>query len=78
MIHNTDKNIKPIIGNRIIEQKKCPIIYDENKIPIKPIYKMDKLKELLKGDNFSEFEKFLKQLLLYLNDYKKRKKMKIF
>ena len=31
MIHNTDKNIKPIIDNRIIKQKKCPIIYDEKK-----------------------------------------------
>ena len=78
MIHNTDKNIKPIIGNRIIEQKKYPIIYDENKIPIKPIYKMDKLKELIKGDNFTEFEKFLKQLLFCLNDYKKKKKNENF
>ena len=78
MIHNTDKNIKPIIGNRIIEQKKYPIIYDENKIPIKPIYKMDKIKELLKGDNDNEFEKFLKQLLFYFNEYKKKKKNENF
>ena len=78
MIHNSDKNIKPIIGNRIIEQKKYPIIYDENKIPIKPIYKMDKLKDLLNEENFSEFEKFLKQIFFYLNDYKKKKKNDFF
>lgn len=72
MIYNTDKNIKPIIGNRTIEQKKYPIIYDENKIPIKPIYKMDKIKELLEEENYPEFEKFLKQLLFYLNDYKNK------
>ena len=74
MIDNTDKNVKPIIGNRIIEEKKYPIFYDEKKIPIKPIYKMDKLKELLKEEQFSDFEKFLKQILFHLNDYKKKKK----
>ena len=78
MIHNTDKNVKPIIGNRIIEQKKYPIIYDENKIPIKPIYKMDKLKDLLKEEQLTEFEKFLKQIFFYLNDYKKKKKNDFF
>ena len=78
MIHNSDKNIKPIIGNRVIEQKKYPIIYDENKIPIKPIYKMDKLKEFIREENHSEFEKFLKQLFFYLNDYKKKKKNDLF
>ena len=74
MIHNSDKNIKPIIGNRIIEQKKYPIIYDENKLPIKPIYKMDKLKEFLKEEKFSEFEKFLRKIFFFLNDYRKKKK----
>ena len=72
MIHNSDKNIKPIIGNRIIEQKKYPIIYDENKLPIKPIYKMDKLKEFLKEEKFSEFEKFLRKIFFFLNDYRKK------
>ena len=74
MIHNSDKNIKPIIGNRIIEQKKYPIFYDDKKLPIKPIYKMDRLKELLKEEQYSEFEKFLKQLFFYLTDFKKNKK----
>ena len=78
MIYNSDKNIKPIIGNRIIEQKKYPIIYDENKLPIKPIYKIDILKEFLKEEKFAEFENFLRQLLFFLNDYRKKKKNDLF
>ena len=77
MIHNSDKNIKPIIGNRIIEQKKFLVKYDENKIPFKPIYKMDKLKELIKGGNVAEFGKYLNQLYFHLNEYKKNKKIDI-
>ena len=78
MIHNSDKNIKPIIGNRIIDPKKYTIVYDENKIPIKPIYKIDKLKELIKEKKHAEFEKFLKQLLFFLIDYKKKQKNDLF
>ena len=78
MIHNSDKNIKPIIGNRIIEQKKYPIFYDDKKLPIKPIYKMDRLKELLKEEKYSEFEQFLKQLFFYLTDFRQKKKNELF
>jgi hypothetical protein len=77
MIHNSDKNIKPIIGNRIIEQRKFLVKYDENKIPFKPIYKMDKLKELIKGENITEFSKYLNQLYFHLIEYKKNKKIDI-
>jgi hypothetical protein len=77
MIHSSDKNIKPIIGNRIIEPKKFLVKYDENKIPFKPIYKMEKLKELIKGENNVEFSKYLNQIYFHLNEYKKNKKIEI-
>ena len=75
MVHNSDKNIKPIIGNRIIEPNKQPIKYDEKLIPFKPIYKIDKIKELLLfEDNYDEIEKYLKQLYLILIDFTQKKK----
>ena len=61
MMHTSDKNIKPIIGNKIIEPNQGPITYNEKLIPFKPIYKIDKIKELVKyQDNFDELEKYLK------------------
>ena len=75
MVHNSDKNIKPIIGNKIIEPNKQPIKYDENLIPFKPIYKIDKVKELLLLDeNFEEIEKYIKQIYLSLVDLSQKNK----
>ena len=75
MVHNSDKNIKPIIGNKIIEPNKKQVKYDENLIPFKPIYKIDKIKELLLSeDNFDETEAYLKQLYLNLIDFSQKKK----
>ena len=65
MMHASDKNIKPIIGNKIIEPDQKPITYDEKMIPFKPIYKIDKIKELIvSSDNTVELEKYLKQIVL--------------
>ena len=75
MVHNSDKNIKPIIGNKVIEPNKKQVKYDENLIPFKPIYKIDKIKELLLlEDNFDETEAYLKQLYLNLIDFSQKKK----
>ena len=75
MVHNSDKNIKPIIGNRIIEPNRQIIKYDEKLIPFKPIYKIDKIKELLLfEDNYDEIEKYLKQLYLILFDFSQKQK----
>jgi len=75
MVHNSDKNIKPIIGNKIIEPNRQPIKYDEKLIPFKPIYKIDKVKELLSLDeNFDEIEKYMKQLYLTLVDLSQKNK----
>ena len=75
MVHNTDKNIKPIIGNKIIEPNKELVKYDEKMIPFKPIYKMEKIKELiLLNDDFDDLEKYLKQLYICLIEFSQKKK----
>ena len=75
MVHNSDKNIKPIIGNKIIEPIRQPIKYDEKLIPFKPIYKIDKIKELLLvEDNFDEFEKYVKLLYSTLIEFNQKNK----
>ena len=75
MMHASDKNIKPIIGNKIIEPKKEIDTYDEKMIPFKPIYKIDKIKELLLyEDNYDELEKYLKQLYITMVEFNQKKK----
>ena len=75
MIHNSDKNIKPIIGNKIIEPNQPQRTYDQNLIPFKPVYKLEKIKELLMyEDNFEELEKYLKKLYLSLVEFSQNKK----
>ena len=75
MVDNSDKNIKPIIGNKVIEPNRQHIKYDEKLIPFEPIYKIDKIKELLLiEDNFDEIEKYLKQLYGNLIDFSQKKK----
>ena len=75
MVHNSDKNIKPIIGNKIIEPNRQPIKYDEKLIPFKPVYKIDKIKELfLYEENYDEIEKYIKQIYIYLIEFSKNNK----
>ena len=75
MMHATDKNIKPIIGNKIIEPNQTQIIYNEKLIPFKPIYKIEKIKELvIYPENIDELEKYLKQIYLILVGFNRDKK----
>ena len=75
MVHNSDKNIKPIIGNKIIEPNRQPIKYDEKLIPFKLVYKIDKIKELvLFEENNDEIEKYIKQIYIYLIEFSKNNK----
>ena len=75
MMHASDKNIKPIIGNKIIEPNQNPITYDEKMIPFKPIYKIDKMKELIiYSENSTELEKYLKQMYIVFLDFEEKKK----
>ena len=75
MMHNSDKNIKPIIGNKIIEPNQIPVSYDEKMIPFKPIYKIDKIKDLIVyQNNFDELEKYLKQIYIIFVDFNQKNK----
>ena len=75
MMHASDKNIKPIIGNKIIEPNQKPITYDEKMIPFNPIYKIDKMKELIiYPENSTELEKYLKQIYIVFIDFEEKKK----
>ena len=75
MVHNTDKNIKPIIGNKIIEPNQPRITYNELLIPFKPVYKIEKIKELVMfPENFDELEKYLKQIYVALHEFNQNKK----
>ena len=75
MIHASDKNIKPIIGNKIIDPNQTPTKYNEKLIPFKPIYKIDKIKELvLYQENFDELEKYLKQIYISFVELNQKKK----
>jgi hypothetical protein len=75
MMHTSDKNIKPIIGNKIIEPKNEIIIFDEKLIPFKPIYKIEKIKDLVLHEEYhSELEKYLKQLYIAMVDFCKKNK----
>lgn len=76
MMHASDKNIKPIIGNKIIEPNQKPITYDEKMIPFKPIYKIDKMKELIiYSENSTEVEKYLKQMYIVFLDFEEKRNM---
>ena len=74
MVHNSDKNIKPIIGNKIIDPNRKPIKYDEKLIPFKPVYKIDKIKEFFLLEDLNEIEKYIKQLYLTLVDLSQKNK----
>ena len=75
MMHATDKNIKPIIGNKIIEPNQPQITYNEKLIPFKPIYKIEKIKDLvIYPENIDELEKYLKQIYLILVSFNRDKK----
>ena len=70
MIHQSDKSVKPIIGNKIIEQPKIAI-YDVNLLQFKPVWKIDKIKELLINDNYEELENYLLNIYTLMDEYSK-------
>ena len=73
MIHNSDKIIRPIINNKIIEPNEKLITYDENKIRLKKIYKKEQLKELLKNEK--EFSKYMNEIYTQINKEKNQNEL---
>lgn len=66
MIHPTDKIIKPIIGNKIIESTTVTT-FDRTKLQF-TAYKIDKIKELYQT-NIKNLEQFLKTIYAHLSYY---------
>ena len=73
MIHNSDKVVKPIISNKIIE----PVVitnFDSNLIEFTPVLKIEKLKELLINDDMVKFTNYLSLIYDFMNIYYQQKK----
>ena len=73
MIHNSDKIVKPIISNKIIE----PIIipnYDNKLIEFSPVLKIEKLKELFISDYTSQLRTYISTIYDYIKIYYQHKK----
>jgi len=67
LLHQSDKLIKPIIGNKIIES--IPeTVYIKNRIPV-VILKIDKIKELIKTNQLQRIESFLFGVYSYIDQY---------
>lgn len=60
LLHQSDKIIKPIIGNRLIEVLP-PTNYNKNYLPFSP-WKIEKIKDLIKTNNFKDIENYLYQV----------------
>ena len=59
MIHTSDRMVKPLIGNKIIEPNQSPPLYEVSKLPFKSVYKLDLIKEMLINGHIDELEKYL-------------------
>ena len=70
MIHQSDKSVKPIIGNKTIEVPKIAT-FDSNLIQFKPVWKIDKIKELLINDNYEVLENYLLNIYTLMEEYSK-------
>ena len=70
MIHQSDKSVKPIIGNKIIEQPKIAT-YDASLLQFKPVWKIDKIKELLINDHYEVLENYLLNIYTLMEEYSK-------
>lgn len=67
LLHNTDKIIKPIIGNKIIEIIQ-PTTFNKTKLPF-AIWKTDKIKELISQNNLKPVENYLLGVYSFMENY---------
>jgi hypothetical protein len=67
MIHPTDKIIKPIIGNKVIEIIP-PTNFHKNKLNF-PAWKIDKIKDLCRGENVKVMETYLYNIYTSIDTY---------
>ena len=68
MIHTSDRAIKPIIGNKIIEPNPPITEYNGSIIPFSE-YKIDKIKDLINNEQTDELEKYLLNVYQLMDQY---------
>lgn len=67
MLHQSDKIIKPIIGNKIIEV--IPqTTYNKSKLPFQP-WKIDKIKDICRSNNIKMMENYLLVIYSLMDQY---------
>ena len=68
MLHNSDRHVKQIIGNDIIE----PVVkatFDSEKLEFSPVFKLDKIKELLSKNQLNEFQTYFSNIYQLMDNY---------
>ena len=68
MLHNSDRHVKQIVGNNIIE----PVdkaIFDSDKLEFSPVFKLDKIKELLSKNSMNEFQTYFSNIYQLMDNY---------
>jgi len=68
LLHNSDKIIKPIIGNKLIETLP-QTTYTKFKIQNTPIWKSEKIKEHLRQSNIKPVEQYLLGVYSCMENY---------
>ena len=73
MIHSSDRVVKPLVGNKVIEPNPVPCTYEPSRIPLKMIFKIDKIKEFLIQGQMDELERYLLSLYQLMDQYASKK-----
>ena len=68
MIHTSDRAIKPIIGNKVIEPNPPITEYNGSLIPFSE-YKIDRIKDLINNEQSEELEKYLLSVYQLMDQY---------
>ena len=68
MIHTSDRIIKPIIGNKLIEPFPPITEYDTNLFGF-AVYKLDKIKDLIMTEQMDIFDNFLLTIYQHMDQY---------
>ena len=68
MLHNSDRNVKQIIGNKIIDSHE-ELFCDYNKLEFSPVLKLDKIKELFINQKYEQVQNYLITIYQLMDNY---------
>jgi len=68
MIHQTDKIIKPIVGNKLIEITP-QTTFNKSKLPFTQVLKIEKIKEMCRSNNIKIMEKYLILIYSFMEEF---------